>query len=95
MGGALQHLSVLSGDIGSDDASLMYSCHSLLYHGASESSHDSCRVRQLPGPACRLVAMLITLAGDHVHLASNVGLTGFQVKFGAWSQVYDLRGIFY
>lgn len=95
MGGALQHLSVLSGDVGSDDASLMYSCHSLLHHGASESSHEACGVRHLPCPACRLDAMLITLARDHVHLASNVGLTGFQLKFGARSQVYDLRETFY
>jgi hypothetical protein len=52
-------------------------------------------MRQLPGPACCLDAMLITLAGDHVHLASNVGLTGFQMEFGARSQIYNLQGTFY
>jgi hypothetical protein len=50
---------------------------------------------QLASPACCLDAMIITLAGDHVHLASNVGLTGFQVEFGTRSQIYDLRGTFY
>jgi hypothetical protein len=31
------------------------------------------------------------MTGDYVDFASNVGLAGFQVKFRAWPQVYDLQ----